>query len=74
MGTDKQQTAVEWLVEKLYGDNQIFGVSVDLLNQAIEMEKEQVENAYYTGAANFSEHSTKAVRWSKQYYNETFKK
>jgi len=30
------------------------------------MELEQIESAYYTGAANFSQHSTKAVRWSKK--------
>jgi hypothetical protein len=71
-----KHTAVEWLVDKLKSQGLLIGEPNNLVavREALEMEKEQIESAYYTGAANFSEHSTKAVRWSKQYYNETFKK
>ena len=36
-------TAVEWLVEQLFSDNVIFGVSKELFDQAKEMEREQME-------------------------------
>ena len=39
---EKQKTAVEWLVEQLFGDNEIIGCSDELLQQAKEMEKEQM--------------------------------
>jgi hypothetical protein len=68
-----KQTAVEWLVEKLYGDNQIFGVSVDLLNQALEMEKEQIVEAYNQGSLDTYKKEPKNGQGTK-YYNETFKK
>jgi len=60
-----KQTAVEWLVEQICGDH------TDLwqkeIEQAKEMEKEQIVNAYndceWTGDHEDGE----------QYYNETFK-
>ena len=39
----KQLTAVEWLVDQLFSDNVIFGVSKELFDQAKEMEREQME-------------------------------
>ena len=42
---EKQLTAVEWLVEQLFSDNVIFGVSKELFDQAKEMEKEQIDKA-----------------------------
>ena len=72
-GLYKQQTAVEQLVQEI---NKLTGLNIAMdepcVIQAKQMEKQQVESAYYTGATNFSEHSTKAVRWSKQYYNEEY--
>ncbi len=62
-----KQTAVEWLVEQLFGDNEIIGCSDELLQQAKEMEKEQIEDAYYQGDAD----SYKGD--AEQYYNKTFK-
>ena len=38
----------------------------------LEMEKKDITDAYYFGGCEFSEHSTKLVRDSKLYYNETF--
>ena len=44
-----KQTAVEWLVEQLFGDNEIIGCSDELLQQAKEMDKEQRIKAYQLG-------------------------
>ena len=61
----KKQTAVEFLVEefkeKLIGNNLPEWVE-KIIQQAKEMEKEQLESAYLAGEAK-----------DKQYYNETFK-
>ena len=61
----KKQTAVEFLVdefkEKLIGNNVPEWVE-KIIQQALEMEKEQLESAYLAGEAK-----------DKQYYNETFK-
>ena len=63
--SDKNKTAVEWLVDKvtdmIHESNHIELVS--LLEQAKQMEKEQIINAYKNGQ--------KIV---EQYYNETYGK
>jgi len=55
------KTAVEWLREKLWKEFN-FSFSDNILEQAKEMEKEQMESAYLAGESK-----------DKQYYNETFK-
>jgi hypothetical protein len=58
-----KQTAVEWLYEKLWKEFN-FSFSNNILEQAKEMEKQQIINAlHYFGIEN-----------AEQYYNETFKK
>ena len=59
-----KQTAVEWLYEILHERNYIYEEMIEYLNQAKEMEKEQIITAY-----------NKAVpfKFGKEYYNETFK-
>jgi hypothetical protein len=63
-----KKTAVEWLVEKLSystSDGTIIShhfIINKLVEQAKEMEKEQMESAYLAGESK-----------DKQYYNETFK-
>jgi hypothetical protein len=52
------KTAVEWLVEQLN-----LHEYEDVIEQAKEMEKEQINNAHYEGSENYR----------RQYYNETFK-
>jgi len=54
-----KQTAVEWLVEMLDLPPNNY-----LIEQAKEMEKEQIEEAFAMGNDDIS---------SAQYYNETFK-
>jgi hypothetical protein len=65
----KKQTAVEWLTEKLrieFG----FAFSNNILEQAKEMEREQIINAYET--AMETDIYNEPLKIGKQYYNETF--
>jgi hypothetical protein len=68
MGTDKQQTAVEWLLEELY-DFIIWNDKAKyVLKQAKTMEKDQIIEAV---------NSQRQLGWDEkgeQYYNETYKK
>ena len=63
-----EKTAVEWLFE------QILLTPLDIrsinkcLEQAKEMEKEQIMDAWFNGTTNWDSESS-----SEQYYNETFK-
>jgi hypothetical protein len=71
------KTAVEWLAEKmLYIDNEYDMKLItkseyqakrrDIVNQAKEMEKEQIMQAFANG--KFYDKN-----WAHRYYNETFK-
>jgi hypothetical protein len=62
-----KQTAVEWLVEQCPRIETI--VAYNILEQAKEMEKEQIIDAYYQGDADSDNIHVDA----EQYYNETFK-
>jgi hypothetical protein len=53
-------TAVEWLEQQLF--NKLGKFTKGDIEQAKEMEKQQMESAYLAGEAK-----------DKQYYNETFK-
>jgi hypothetical protein len=66
------QTAVEWLLDSLDYNQQMLGIK-EIIEQAKEMEKEQMKRACIR-----TEYEDKA--WQKlmeehfeQYYNETFK-
>jgi hypothetical protein len=69
-------TAVEWLIQELRGTDDkgdfIFQgvINSELIEQALEMEKQQIIDAYeYSyGVASFKTGTT-----SEQYYNETYK-
>jgi hypothetical protein len=72
-----EQTAVEWLIQKLSKEWQLEARDLYLINQAKEMEKQQVIKAYGEGKINgmYISHplsSTKEIL-AEQYYNETFK-
>ena len=60
-------TAVEWLVDKL----EIFATEeeMNIIEQAKEMEKEQIVTAHYQGYRN----DIGTTEVSEQYYNKTFK-
>jgi len=63
---EKQQTAVEWLQDNIMS-NMTFTEIFDLIEQAKEMEKEQIIEAWEDGQDSFSS------RTAEKYYNETFK-
>ncbi len=62
-----KQTAVEWLMQQLPTIDKYDPYYQNLFTQAKEMEKEQIEDAYYQGDAD----SYKGD--AEQYYNKTFK-
>ena len=71
-----KQTAVEWLVEEL-NDNGFshLDLASDIIEQAKEMEKEQIIKAYKDGRSDLASNFHKSLNMSlEQYYNETFKK
>ena len=69
------KTAIEWLIDKHFGG--IENCTPDFrkhIEEAIEMEKEYIMNAYKEGCFdNILDESTDEVR-AEQYYNETFNK
>jgi hypothetical protein len=66
-----KQTAVEWLITEVKKFNTVITREyiLMLLEQAKEMEKEQIENAYWEGGHDVPTHG----RQCEQYYNETYK-
>jgi hypothetical protein len=74
-----QETAVEWLVEQMEKDSYqiLFGklnASIETIEQAKAMEKEQIMKSYAEGCADsILDESTDKIR-SEQYYKETYNK
>jgi len=63
-------TAVEWFIEQLnskYDSDDFIITHVNEINQAKEMEKEQIMNAFHEGC--FDQNAWR----NEEYYNETFK-
>ena len=71
---EKKQTAVEWLEEQLNPDMKTMQGNIiqGLLEQAKEMEKEQIIDAHYEGQCD--DHEGYPIFISEQYYNETYNK
>ena len=70
-----KQTSVEWLIEQVNSENyqKAFGqtyISVALIEQAKEMEKDQIENA----CDKFANSIDFKIEDFEQYYNETYGK
>ena len=63
--SNKQQTAVEWLLNAIETKNgeEFSSYYSEFIQQAKEMEKEQIEQAHY---------APKYGCFSEQYYNETY--
>ena len=64
-----KQTAVEWLKEKLWKEFN-FSFSDNILEQAKEMHKQEIINAYW---ASYKEGQYSGDKTADEYYNETFK-
>lgn len=71
MKTEKQQTAVEWLVDELILEG--FYVPKVFYDKAKAMEKEQIFEAWNTRAKINDVLTFTDNRTAEQYYNETFK-
>ena len=66
-----KQTAVEWLVND-YVNKGI--ITIEAINQAKEMEKEQIIESYCQGCFDITQDEYIFPReTAEQYYNETFK-
>ena len=59
-----KQTAVEWLVEEIHKN--IDWIPIHMIEQAKQMEKEQIETAWHDGIMGGQ------CGDSEQYYNETY--
>jgi len=59
-----KQTAVEWLIEQMRQPNWMSIPTTEWIQQAKEMEKQQIIDAYCMGDDNIG---------AEEYYNETFK-
>jgi len=75
----KKQTAVEWLITEVKKFNTIITREyvLMLLQQAIEMEKEQIISAFNNGeffASDYYHPNNLSVDGSENYYNQTFEK
>ena len=74
-----QQTAVEWITERLILNELLFFITEEeqslfnkLVEQAKEMEKQQIINAHLTGLIHPLE--IEATIQAEQYYNENYGK
>lgn len=82
---ENKQTAVEWLVLQLliYGDK-AFNKEIslgeyhikkeELIEQAKEMEKEQIKDAFWNGDNSDCTSEQNSFEFAEQYYNETYGK
>jgi hypothetical protein len=78
-GLYKQQTAVEWLVEMLnskYGNDDFIISHINEIEQAKEMEKQQIIQTYHKSALNEATHIIAGTLHisAEQYYNEKYGK
>lgn len=69
MNNNKQQTAVEWLIEQLYAPCR--GIPSHIIEQAKEMEKQQIMKAVYDSMGTNLDPN---IGRAEIYYNETFNK
>ena len=69
-----KQTAVEWLVEQLENHSGVTRAGFnDVINQAKQMEKEQMKNACIRHEYENKAFQNLLEKHFEQYYNETFK-
>jgi hypothetical protein len=69
MVNNKQQTAVDWFLDKLLKDGYIKRLPVLEFQQAKKMEKQQLGSAWFDGATNWD-----AETHFEHYYKETYEK
>jgi hypothetical protein len=77
-----KQTAVEWFIEKTIESGHLWVTDTPsdmtelgkLIEQAKQIERDQIIDAWENGIDNCGEFNTPTVATGIQYYNETFKK
>jgi hypothetical protein len=67
-----KQTAVEWLLE--YCDRENWSIPNNIIEQAKEMEKQQIEKAHGEDRSYLQNDGSWKTINGEQYYNETFNK
>jgi hypothetical protein len=67
---NKNQTAVEWLVNQV--EDFIGLIPVDIIDKAKEMEKEQIKNAYGQGVADEAGEILDSTKDAEEYYNKNY--
>lgn len=61
-----KQTAVEWLMNEIYRPNRKVSIT-DIIDQAMEMQRQQIIDAYNEGWRN---HTALQFKSAERYYNE----
>ena len=69
---NKQQTPVEWLFGQIPSACKSSKGAFDALQQAKEMEKEQIKIAYYNGTTDEIKTKEELLLDAEHYYNETY--
>jgi hypothetical protein len=79
MADNKQQTAVDFIFDELASKNLLgiftyeqFKQVEEILNQAKEMEREQIINAFWNGDNTDCTSEQNIKDFADQYYNETY--
>jgi hypothetical protein len=67
------KTAVEWLIEELEDNGINLDLASELIEQAKEIEKEQIMNARFTAPIIKFTGIKAYLKEAEQYYKETFK-
>ena len=68
-----EQTAVEFLINKVLQTNHLKAIFEDEIKQAKEMEKQQIIDAFDSGLYDGGENVSNYNLAAEEYYNETFK-
>jgi hypothetical protein len=66
-------TTIEWLQAKLWENNMLTSEDLKLFDQAKEMEKKDIKDAYLNGRYDADKIVMSDNFYAEQYYNETFK-
>jgi hypothetical protein len=72
MTNNKQQTAVEWLIEKCACADLRPELWEIIKQQAREMHKEEIKIAYYNGTTDEIKTKDELLLDAEHYYNETY--
>ena len=70
LNQNRMKTALEWLYDQIENEGKCI---YEILEQAKEMEKEQIMNAYLKNHLQGCWMKNTPEEYAEQYYNETFK-